>query len=437
MPGRAHVVVKGADDARVLRVSTATAASWRGVREARVLDLAPGRIARPARRGRRSRAARARRSRSPPAPRPSWRSPWRPPHRRRSNRTRRPSTRSATTRPRPRSVRPALAHDAAARHVKTATPRRPGRRRHLRRQVAPGPRVFSASRLALRTRRCFDRGMPRVRLTAGRWLALAVISGGICVSPVLRLACRCGTARRGPPTGGVGCRQTRPTGRDGRATARRDRCAATAGCRRSPQETLQHRRRLADDAARPAGRHPGARREGGRAAAAPGCQRRLAALQLDRARGPPPDADQLRAVPRPAGRARRCRPGADGDRSRRRGQAPPRRSDGLVQPTFKGGSPAASRPARPIPTVSCDRPSAAAPARRRSASDPDGVIRPTFAVRPRWSAFAADPDGLIAPTFVPYRRLSSLGDADDLIDPTRTQEGRTVARPLVRQRVTR
>ena len=247
----------------------------------------------------------------------------------------------------------------------------------------------------MRTRRCFDRGMPRVRVTAGSWLAL----------PSFRAAsaCRRSWSRRSlrhRPAPSADRRRRLPpdaasTGRNGCATARRDRCAAAAGCRRSPQETLQHRRRLADDAARPADRHPGARREGGRAAAAPGCQRRLAALQLDRAGGAPPDADELRAVPRPAGPAASVPPRRGWRRSRR----PARRAghDGLVQPTFKGGSPVRLTRLGAIPTASCDRRSAAARGAVEAASDPDGVIRPTFAVRPRWSAFAADPDGLIAP----------------------------------------
>ena len=96
-----------------------------------------------------------------------------------------------------------------------------------------------------------------------------------------------------------------------------------------------------------------------------------------------------------------------------------------MQPTFKGGSPL--RLTRSGDPDGILRPTFSGRTGASTvASDPDGVIRPTFSVRPRWSAFAADPDGLIAPTFVPYRRLSSLGDADDLIDPTRTQEGRTV-----------
>jgi hypothetical protein len=54
--------------------------------------------------------------------------------------------------------------------------------------------------------------------------------------------------------------------------------------------------------------------------------------------------------------------------------------------------------------------------------DPDGVIRPTFAVRPRWASAEADPDGLITPTFLPVVRFAPIGDADDLMDPTRAQD---------------
>ena len=99
-------------------------------------------------------------------------------------------------------------------------------------------------------------------------------------------------------------------------------------------------------------------------------------------------------------------------------------NDTLVQPTFKARP--ASRGGRTTDPDGIIRPTfsgrADAPA---VATDPDGVIRPTFAVRPRWSAaFASDPDGLIAPTFVPFRRLSLMDDADDLIEPTRAQEVR-------------
>ncbi len=108
MPGRAHVVVRGADDARVLRVlrvlidgrswrrGSARRAFWTSRPANRTPCASKRWIARPT----------SGHSRSPPAPRPSWKSPWRPPHRRRSNRTRRPRTRSATTRPRPRPVSP-------------------------------------------------------------------------------------------------------------------------------------------------------------------------------------------------------------------------------------------------------------------------------------------------------------------------------------------
>ena len=304
MPGRAHVVVRGTDDARVL-VDGRVVAS--GVREARFWTSRRARrtpcasrrwIARPTSASFTVAAgteAELEVSLAPTMP------PAVEPH---------PAAQHGKRHDVPAGEDGAagLAHGAAARHVKTPTPRRPGRRRHLRRQVAGGPRDYSASRLALRAPRCFDRGMPRVRLTAGRWLALAVISGGLCVSPVLLSPVARRRLRRGPRPARATPRPNRPD------RPRRMRGGATrsircnARMRRSPEETLQHRRRLADDAARPAGRHPRARRQGGRAAAAPGCQRRLAALQLDRARGAPAHADQLRAVPRPAGGARGAGP---------------------------------------------------------------------------------------------------------------------------------
>jgi hypothetical protein len=107
---------------------------------------------------------------------------------------------------------------------------------------------------------------------------------------------------------------------------------------------------------------------------------------------------------------------------------PPSHDDGLVPPTFKEQP--ATRLGRSTDPDGIIRPTFTGHATAPTvATDPDGVIRPTFAGRPRWSAFAGDPDGLIAPTFVPARRLSSLGDAadaDGLIDPTKTKEGRPV-----------
>ena len=59
--------------------------------------------------------------------------------------------------------------------------------------------------------------MPRVRVTAGRWLALAVISGGICVSPVLVspvVAAPPGAVRR--PAASAAARPGRPAETDAR-----------------------------------------------------------------------------------------------------------------------------------------------------------------------------------------------------------------------------
>jgi hypothetical protein len=101
-------------------------------------------------------------------------------------------------------------------------------------------------------------------------------------------------------------------------------------------------------------------------------------------------------------------------------------SNALVRPTFKVR--AAGRTGRSTDPDAIIRPTfiARTPAETR---DPDGVIRPTFAVRPRWSSAGADPDGLITPTFVPVRRFAPIGDADDLMDPTRSQERRSAPAP--------
>ena len=149
LPGRAHVVVKGVEVARVLVDGKLVAA---GVREARVLDSGAGGVARPARGGRRSHPARARlhgrrrrrggagglaraagacRTPQPPAS---------------AGRQDTPSRDRGDARDHP--------DDASPDHVKVPTPRRAGRRRHLRRQVEDD---FSASRLASREQRCFDR----------------------------------------------------------------------------------------------------------------------------------------------------------------------------------------------------------------------------------------------------------------------------------------
>jgi hypothetical protein len=95
---------------------------------------------------------------------------------------------------------------------------------------------------------------------------------------------------------------------------------------------------------------------------------------------------------------------------------PPSAGDGLVRPTFRGRP--AGRGARVTDPDGIIRPTFTGRVDLPIATrDPDGVIRPTFAARPRWSTAAIDPDGLITPTFAPARRITSLGDADDLIDP--------------------
>ena len=266
--------------------------------------------------------------------------------------------------------------------------------------------------------------MPRVRVTAGRWLVLAIISGGIGVSPVLVspvVAAPPGAVRR--PAASAAARPGRPTETDAR---RRDEIDSLQ--RQDAAEALKKHFNIdVDWRATPLDRLVDIRV---RAAKAAELQQRLGVsvdwqhyswIELEALRRTLISFEQYRDQQgRPVGAA----PARMASQPPP-GQAPPWGSDGLVQPTFKGGSPLRlTRSADPDGIL---RPTFSGRAGASTvASDPDGVIRPTFSVRPRWSAFAADPDGLIAPTFVPYRRLSSLGDADDLIDPTRTQEGRTV-----------
>jgi len=103
---------------------------------------------------------------------------------------------------------------------------------------------------------------------------------------------------------------------------------------------------------------------------------------------------------------------------------PPGSANELVRPTFKVR--AAGRPGRPNDPDGIIRPNFTMRTEARAETrDPDGVIRPTFAVRPRSSSAGADPDGLITPTFLPVRRFAPIGDADDLMDPTRTQDRRS------------
>jgi hypothetical protein len=258
--------------------------------------------------------------------------------------------------------------------------------------------------------------MPRVRLTAGRWLALAVISAGIAVAP--------GSVTpvvAAPP--GAAPRSVAP------AAARPGRTADTDARRRDELDLLQRQ-----DAAEALKKHFNIEVDWRttpldrlldirvRAAKAAELQQRLGVsidwqhyswIELEALRRTlisfETYRDQQGGPPRAAARV----------------DSAPGRDDGVLPPTFKGAPPAA--PARSTDPDGVLPPTFRGRAGRPTlAADPDGVIRPTFAVPPRWSAFGRDPDGLIAPTFVPYRRVSSLGDTDDLMDPTRTPERRTV-----------
>jgi hypothetical protein len=91
--------------------------------------------------------------------------------------------------------------------------------------------------------------------------------------------------------------------------------------------------------------------------------------------------------------------------------------DGVMRPTF------AVRPAMPVGARDPDgvmRPTfMVRPAMSVTVRDPDGVMRPTFMVRPQLSTAAADPDGLITPTF----RHGSSRDPGGVMDPTRPPDG--------------
>lgn len=255
--------------------------------------------------------------------------------------------------------------------------------------------------------------MPRVRLTAGGWMALAVVSLSL------------GSAVQAAPPGAQPRKSAQPAAapaRPGETDARR-RDEADLVQRQDATEALKKHFNIEMDwRTTPLDRLVDVRV---RAAKAAELQQRLGVtvdwqryswIELEALRRTLINFERYRDEHAPAIAA-----GPSAPRSR------PPVDDGLVSPTFKDRTPA--HPGRSSDPDGIIRPTftghAAAPT---VASDPDGVIRPTFAGRPRWSAFAADPDGLIAPTFVPYRRLSSLGDADadDLIDPTRTKEGRSV-----------
>jgi hypothetical protein len=113
---------------------------------------------------------------------------------------------------------------------------------------------------------------------------------------------------------------------------------------------------------------------------------------------------------------------------------PPPSSDALVQPKFK------SAPARVEPKARLSDPDAiirptfaARPEPRRRSGDPDAVIRPTFAARPASAPGTFDPDGLITPTFAPRRRFvpAAIRDPDDLIAPLEPGAAPAPAAPVV------
>ena len=91
--------------------------------------------------------------------------------------------------------------------------------------------------------------------------------------------------------------------------------------------------------------------------------------------------------------------------------------DGVMRPTF------AVRPAMPVVVRDPDgvmRPTfMVRPAMPVGVRDPDGVMRPTFMARPHLSTAAADPDGLITPTF----GRGSSRDPGGVMDPTRPPDG--------------
>jgi hypothetical protein len=100
---------------------------------------------------------------------------------------------------------------------------------------------------------------------------------------------------------------------------------------------------------------------------------------------------------------------------------PPPSADALVQPKFKlAPARTDARTARPSDPDAIIRPTfATRPEPRRRSSDPDAVIRPTFAARVAATPAIVDPDGLITPTFAPRRRFvpAAIRDPDDLIAP--------------------
>jgi hypothetical protein len=255
--------------------------------------------------------------------------------------------------------------------------------------------------------------MPRVRLTAGGWLAAALFGAGLCAPPALAA----------PPAAG------KPPAANKKATGSAGaRPAETEARRREEIDALQ-RQDVADALKRQhnidVDWHATSQDKlidiRVRAAKAADLQQRLG-VSVDWQRYSWIELEALRRTLLSFEQYRN----ADGPAAASVPHAPPAQhaDDTLVRPTFKQRP--ALRSGRSTDPDGIIRPTfsgrGAAPVEVR---DPDGVMRPTFAIRPRWSSVSADPDGLIAPTFAPTRRFAVIGD-DELIDPTRTTEVRSV-----------
>jgi hypothetical protein len=257
-------------------------------------------------------------------------------------------------------------------------------------------------------RRCFDQGMPRVRLTAGGWLAAALLGAGLCAVPALAAP---PAANKKPAAGPAGARP-----------------ADTEARRREEVDALQRQ-----DAAEALKRHYNVDVDWRatsldklidirvRAAKAADLQLRLGVsvdwqryswIELEALRRTLLSFEQYRNADAPAAALPHAAPGSL-----------PLADDSLVRPTFKERP--VARPGRSTDPDGIIHPTFSGRVAPAELRDPDGVIRPTFVVRPRWSSVSADPDGLIAPTFAPTRRFAAIGDADDLIDPTRAAEIRS------------
>jgi hypothetical protein len=263
--------------------------------------------------------------------------------------------------------------------------------------------------------------MPRVRLAAGKWLLAAALSVSAAGAPVLAAPPGAGSGRDAAPAAGA---RARPGDAEARrreeidALQRQDAAEALKryfnieiDWRTTPLDQLIDIRVRAAKAADLQARL-GVSVDWQRYSwiELEALRRTLISFEAYRNGDAAPTAPAAAAPEPPSGRAA--------------GQAGTG-ADRLVRPTFKGRP--AGRGGRSGDPDGIIRPTFTAHAQPPTeAHDPDGVIRPTFAARPRWSPAGADPDGLIAPTFLPSRRFAPIGDADDLIDPTRRPESQPV-----------